>query len=482
MGVIRDIIDTIRDVKTLGSEGLSDSLKTKKYSSISKRSLEGTLQFPVLVTKSLDIETLQMVTKALERQFASFIQVSLSMNPFLNLQTDKDAVGYLRKFHQNSNVKSDIFDYMNLGGDVLENYNAFTDETKQVFLFATVYEGATAKVVAANKEQLQSIFENVRHDILNNKFIPRSLYRFKNDNLNYYYNGIVTEASKNKNDKSKSTNITNNNNMVIGGDFGSNNVTTSNFGDIKTSTVNIYSSGTGKSFNLDSSKMKFELPNELLKNNDARKANELVPTTMHVRTILLNEKGENQGTMDFIIGIKATMHPISSEEIVTNLLNAVKNKGKFFNFIRWTSGEISFFKDFLFNIKEIKDDVTSRSAGSSPWWIALKRRRALAKLKNALMLPKQILPNATIVVSKEEIEYIRSEFGYDLMDLNVLKKIMDTYFLLGFVVVDNSTQIVHFLFDGHNDFQSVSFSGLENATRGGSSSDIKEVLKLIQRV
>ena len=369
MGVIRDIIDTIRDVKTLGTDGISDSFKTKKYSSISKRSLEGTLQFPVLVTKSLDIETLQMVTKALERQYASFIQVSLTMNPFLNLQKEKDAVGYLRKFHQNSNVKTDILDYINLGNDVFENYNVYTDDLEHVFLFATVCEGATAKVVAANKEQLQSIFESVREDILNNKFIPRNnVYRFKNDNLNHYHNRIVTEASENKNkstnntnsnntedskNKNKSTNITNNNNMVIGGDFGSNNVTTSNFGDIKTSTVNIYSTGSGKSFNPESSKLKHELPNELLKNNDARKANELVPTTMHVRTILVNEKGETQGHMDFIIGIKATMHPVSSEEIVTNLLNAVRNKGKFFNFIRWTSGEISFFKDFLFNIKEM---------------------------------------------------------------------------------------------------------------------------------
>lgn len=475
MGLLRDIVDTVNDLKSLGSETMVDSFKTKKYSSISKRSLEGTLQFPVLVTKSLDIETLQMVTKALERQFASFVQVTLTMNPFLNIHKDKDAYGYLRKFHQNTNVGSDIFDLTGLA----ESYNVYSDELKHVFLFATVCEGATTKVVAANKEQLQSIFENVRHDILNNKFIPRSLYRFKNDNLNHYHNRIVTEASKNKN---KSTNITNNNNMVVGGDFGSNNVTTSNFGDIKTSTVNIYANGSGKSFNPESSKLKHELPNELLKNNDARKANELVPTTMHIRTILVNEKGETQGHMDFIIGIKATMHPVSSEEIVTNLLNAVRNKGKFFNFIRWTSGEISFFKDFLFNIKEIKDDVSSRSAGSSPWWIALKRRRALAKLKNALMLPKQILPNTSIVVSKEEIEYIRSEFGYDLMDVNLIKKIMDTYFLLGFVVVDNSTQIVHFLFDGHNDFQAVSFSGLENSTRGGSSSDIKEILKLIQRV
>jgi hypothetical protein len=186
--------------------------------------------------------------------------------------------------------------------------------------------------------------------------------------------------------------------------------------------------------------------------------------------------------MDFIIGIKSTMHPIPSDEMVSNVLNAVQSKSRFFNTVRWTSGEISFFKDFLFNIKEIKDDVANRSSGSSPWWIALKRRRALAKIKGALMIPNQILPNASIVVSMEEVDFIKSNYGYDLMNSSFVDKIMKEYFLIGFVIVDNSTQIAHFLFDGQEGFQSVTFGGLEQANKSGGGSDLKDVLKLVQRI
>jgi hypothetical protein len=467
MGIIRDILDTVKDVSS-GASSMGDVFKTRSHSSLSKRSLEGTLQFPVLVSKSLDLDTLQMTTKALERQYASFVQVVLSMSPTLDLSKDKDAAGFIRRFHQNSNVKLDFHDIGNMATDLMENYTAYGDDLEQKFLFAAVYEGSTARLVASNKEQLQSVLEGVRDDVLNSKFVPRNpLYRFKNDNLNMHHNRIVTEAP------SRANNHTDYSTKVDNGSSLSQSFT----GNI----ANVNMTGGGGSMKTPE-KEKFDLPNNILKDNDAKKANELVPTTMHVRTILMNKEGKNQGTMDFIIGIKSTMHPIPSDEMVSNVLNAVQSKSRFFNTVRWTSGEISFFKDFLFNIKEIKDDVANRSSGSSPWWIALKRRRALAKIKGALMIPNQILPNASIVVSMEEVDFIKSNYGYDLMNSSFVDKIMKEYFLIGFVIVDNSTQIAHFLFDGQEGFQSVTFGGLEQANKSGGGSDLKDVLKLVQRI
>jgi len=547
MGVLREILDTIRDLSTMQKGSMEDVFKKKKYSSISKRSQEGTLQFPVIVSKSLDIDTIQMMTKALERQYASFVQVTLTMNPVLNLSEDVNAAGYLRKFHQNSGTKAGFHDIGNMVKDVLnENYVGFADDVEQKFLFAAVYEGSTSKIIASNKEQLQSILEGVKEDILNNKFVPKDpIYRFKNDNLNYHHNRIVTEAkgrasgsgtsikydgdnrsqSYQGDDKRQYDNRTSylagsthdqRTEYLAGSTHdsrreykteyqnGSNHDQREHYDSsggtqkINNSKNTITKAGndvnqtfTGEIRNLTLSggggmklpeKSKHELPNNILKDNDAKKANELVPTVMHVRTILVDKEGVNQGSMDFLIGIKATMHPVASEEMVSNVLNSVKSKSRFFNTIRWTSGEISFFKDFLFNVKEIKNDVAERSAGSSAWWMALKRRRALSKMKSAMMLPNQILPNASIVMSMEEVEYIKSEYGYDLMNPLFTGKIMNTFFLLGFAVVDNSTQVAHFLFDGQIDFQSVSFTGLERDNKSGGGSDIKDVLKLVQRV
>jgi hypothetical protein len=447
MGIMKEILDTIKDISTVGKDSLSGSFKQRRNGSLSRMSQEGTLQFPVLVTKSLDIDTLQMVSKALERQYGSFVQTALTMNPVLNLSTDKDAFGYLRKFHQNSGAKAGLNDYFNTGASILsENYEAYSSEEKELFMFAYVHEGATSKVTLANREQLVNVMEGIREDVLNDKFVPRSTYHFKDTNLAAYHNKIVTEAQ----DKPER----------------------------KTQDKSKVKSDTRTADEKDNLVM--QMPNQILKDNDIRKANELVPTTMHIRTLLTNN-GVSAGTMDFMIGVKTTMHPIASDEMTTNLVNAARNKGKIFNTVRWTSGEIGFFKDFLFNISQIKDDVSSRSAGSSPWWIALKRRRALAKVKGSLRLPSQILPNASIVISMEEAAYIKSEYGFDLTDVNFVNKIMGEYFLLSFVIVDNSTQIVHFLFDGQDDYQSVSFSGLERDNKSGGGVDFKDVLKLVQR-
>lgn len=423
MGFLKEIFEVIKDVKDLKKEDLLSNFKKEKYSSISKKSMEGILQFPVLVSKSLDIDTVQKVTKALERNYASFVQVTLTMNPFLNIEKGNIS-DYLKYFHQNSTEMDSFKSLLSISNEsyVLET----TDGDHKVLLTGVVCEGSTNKISLMNKEMLQTVYDSLRTDILNEKFVPRKLHMLKNDNLNNYYNKIVTESDTEK-------------------------VVTMN------------------------------LPNEILKNNDAKKANELVPTTMHVRLVLQNSKHEVQGSLDFIIGIKATMHPIPSNEMVTNLLNAIRNKGTVFNFVRWTTGEISFFKDFLFNINEMKEDIVNRAENKmSSWWITLKRRKALSKIKDFLGGKGRLLPNATIVISMEEAEYIRSQFGYDLMDESLVKKIMDTYFLLGFVIVDNSSQIVHFLFDGITNYQSVTFSGLETGTR--KDNELKEILKLVQRI
>lgn len=249
MGILRDIIDTAADLKHLKSK---QGLGTRNYSSISKRSTEGTLQFPVLVSKSMDIDTLQIVSKALERQCASFVQVVLSMSPSLDLTKEKDAIGFLRKFHQNSSVKTDMKDVMNFVAR--ESYELFTNPDSEFVLLGAVYEGSTGPVRASNLNQLETMLEHVRHDIVNNKFKPQNVtYQFANENLNKYYNSPVTEADG----------------RTTAGRDGKN------------------------------------VSDRLLRDNDVRKANELVPTTLHIRTILMNDQG-SQGYMDFIVGVKTT--------------------------------------------------------------------------------------------------------------------------------------------------------------------------------
>jgi len=468
MGFLRDVLDTVKSINLVGAV---NDFKSPRYSSIAKRSSEGTLQFPTLVSRSNDIDTLQIITKALERQYSSFTQIVLTMNPVLNLDKDLDAIGYLRKFHQNTDIKTDRHDIINTAFDssIIENFNYYTDDKTNISIFAITCEGSTGLISKLNKEQLESVLDYVVMETLNNKFIPKNaLYNFKDPEMSAYFNSVLTEDLDEKRfEYSKQQDKLRR--------------------DTETKQFNARMDLDEKKFNLQINSnrpklkdMDIKLNEKVLTDNDVKKSNELVPTTLHIRVHVTNNEGTNQGFQDFIIGIKTTMHPINSDEMITNLINGCNNNNKFFDFIKWTTGEISFFKDFLLNIKEIKDDVVNRSKGSSPWWIVLKRKRLMAKIKNNLFLPGQILPNSTIVISAQEAEFIKTNYHFDLMNPVFINKIMDTYFLLGFVIVDNSTQIAHFIFDGQSAFQSVTFNGLER--ENSAKTDTKEILKLMNKM
>lgn len=472
MGVLNDFLSILRDFNHVGDDIMEDTFNRKRYSSISKRALEGTLQFPTIVSRSIDIDTLQMITKALEKQFASFAQTSISMSPFLNLNKDKDAAGFLRKFHQNNTKGSLRNDVLNIMAytDVNEAFSVYTNDSEDVVLMTSVGEGSTGKVIKTNKDGLKIILEGIRDDILNNKFVPRKPLRTKDDYIRRKY-GTVFEAG------GSSVRQTINNEgsdlrTILKGDQ---NITTQN--------VHYHMKGGngGRGVNVPST-MDHKLPNRVLQDNDVKKSNELVPTSMHIRVTLMNNSGEVQGNMDFIAGVKATMHPVPSEELVQNIVDAIKNRGKLFKLIRWTTGEIQFARDFILNLNEIKEDAARTRHKDSRWWTALKRRRKLSNFKKNLFLPGDILPNASIVMSIEEIEYIKQEFGYDLLDPRVADKIMREYFLVSITVVDSAAQIAHFLFDGFEDYQTVTFSGLERGDLSGGGIDFKDVLKLVQRV
>ena len=63
----------------------------------------------------------------------------------------------------------------------------------------------------------------------------------------------------------------------------------------------------------------------------------------------------------------------------------------------------------------------------------LKRRKAVARTKRLLPTGKQLMPNATVVMTIEEVNKLKVEHGFDIMNSSMMRKIMDEYFLLAFV-------------------------------------------------
>jgi hypothetical protein len=97
------------------------------------------------------------------------------------------------------------------------------------------------------------------------------------------------------------------------------------------------------------------------------------------------------------------------------------------------------------------------------------------------MMKKQILPNATIVVSTEEVTYLKNEYGVDLFNPRTVKELMDYYFLLGFVILDPSTELAYFMFDGYSGYQTFSYEALERENQN-TAKELKNIMTVLGKL
>ena len=458
MGLLKDIADVINDLKSdIKDMGTTEYAKRLRGSSIARKGAEGTLQFPVIVSRSLSIDDAMMICKALERQYASFTQIALSLNPYLDLSRDKDISSYLKNFHQNSGGR-----FNTIGDLLMENsYSFMSNENEDIGAMFFVNEGANPYIIKSNNDQMFSCMDYINENCLNDLYKPTSpKLNFKNPNLNDFYNNrlfddVVMEADRNIGPEEARQRIA----------------------DLRMNNQDKYRRNRDKLMD-----DRFEMQNMgntqvRMTDNDCKKANEMVPTSLAV-SVNVKDNGNFGGTVNFVIGIKTILHPVTSDEMVRNIVNGCRHTNKFFNFIRWTTGELTFIKDFVLNMDEIKDDVVNRmSAKESGWWSVLKHRKKAARAKKLLPIGKEMLPNSTIVMSLDEVEMIKSQYGFDLSDPDMMIKLMREYFLLAFVIVDPAQELATFMYDGQNQPQVMSYAGLER--ENSNKNDFKEIYKMI---
>ena len=221
---------------------------------------------------------------------------------------------------------------------------------------------------------------------------------------------------------------------------------------------------------------------EVFTKMDMQKANDAIPffAKATVGFIVEGNNAEEVVNRDVLVGIKAFVHRVESRELINNLYNTIINKRKFLKFVKFVSGEEKSLSDLLFGFKELRDDALNTRNNAGRWVSALKHRRRMAKASVPYLM-KEYTPNGTLVMTKNEVDYIKSEYGINLMDAAHVKMIMDDQFLLGFVVVDQSEELVYVVYDGHDyGFQTYTFPMLERE-RSQSERQLRELYRAMSR-
>ena len=440
---LKEIIEAIKDIGSgiskakNGSNGVGITFRPKK--SLSRMAMDGIAEFSAAVEDTIGIDEGMMIARSLEKSFASFLMISMSMDPTFDLNGTGNLRDYVNQFHQNLNVDGDMFGgtkisfeqisperLMNVAESLGVEYQGFVDEAALVLY--KVYEGIQNSAVNMEHAKLSfSIEESLEsrkiNDVGNTGPMNPSRVRAMS---------AVFEADGDDADSKRSYGI---------------------------------------------SDQRF-----LNMSNKFEKANNAVPTLLHIKVYAKDSKD----TIDFVIGVHVTLHPVKQADMIANIVRGLKNDDKFFNFIRWTTGETKFFKDFLFALDQLKLEAATGSSSSNQLFNIGKRRKSIAKLKN-LFTKSNIMPNLTIIVTADCLDRIKHDFGYDLtmgsggaMQMSLIRKLMDMYFVLSFVVVDQGLGRVHILMDGKASFESHTYATLQKE-QFIEDKHMKEIMKMLGR-
>lgn len=419
--VVRDIVDI---VQTVTDDGYIAGMlnRSKSFKSPTHASSNLILTFPVLVSKAIPIDVASMISKAIERKATSLMQILFSA---VCMDNADNAIDFVKKYHTN----------LGGSGSTLDDFMDTID-----------------KMVMANEMTLgvdQTKYNAIMEDLRNiSKVLPSNISEC---GINEYY---------------------------VQNRYGDTSIVHEDPDSIRRGSAQYYAQQYSSARDVKDSN---SAAKDRLIDTDVKKANELMPTLM-VINIISTAEDEPVNIGNIVIGIKAKLYTISSDDIINRIKIKNQDRNGFHQFIRAATREISFWKDFVFAIDKAKIDAISQSkrGSSSKMWKVLERRAIKSRLRRALGQANDASAITTLTISQEEVEYLKVNENINIENPAVLRPIMESYNLMGFCIVDESVESAKFLFDtGDDEFETISFTHLE---REASDSTYKKVVNLMSKV
>lgn len=441
---LSDVFKTIDDIKkTVKSLDISDNGPLTGHSSIAKAVSNYTLVFPVICSKNISPSVAGMVSKAVEKNAASMIQRLFAARQAFEFKGDPNLDEYIKRFHKNINVN---------------NLDSVFDLVTTSYDFAKDASGYKEAVIADSKNNI-------------NYYLPDPINETSINDFHYDH-GVVSEGAADEMYRNKLDDLE------------------KDIKDIK-DTVGRIDSKNNYSRNLKTAKDTRDLmktTSEIFKNqaldSDYKKANELMPTMMTVQYNAVNPETKAITNIDGgIIGIKAKLYPISSNDIIDHLGKAQFDSNFFVNFFRATTREISFLKDFVLGIDKAKIDALSmseRKSSTDRMWAVLERRANNSRLKQRMGRNNDASAITTLVISSNEVDYMRRNNNVDLEKISTIKNLFNTLNLLSVCIVDEELEVAKFIFDENDPrWETLSFTHLE---RESSDNTYKRVVNLMTKM
>ena len=512
--VVRDIVDVLTSLKDYDEvQFINNTKANRSFKSITSATKDLILTFPVLVSSDVNPDDACMVAKAHEKKCASLLHMLFTA---ICVNSNEDVFDYVKKFHRNlGSMNGTLEDY----ADSLDQIAATLDENYE--FKGKIDQNVLNIVLQELKESNYTLPDDVKEvGIDEYKIIPASVTGYKDRVVLERRVSDLTQTEKDIINQDPYTQSAYNTGFEIGKDMADgliNDLNDRNI-DLRDQNTTLYiknkklidrnkelhkqrnelrrknlllKNGSNKGSyshyedELDKAKRLeslHKIHNTTFLNNEYKKANELQPTMMVVNFIQKGENGAPSMTTTAVIGVKAKVYPVSSIDICNRITSKLEDKNVLNSFIRATTNEIGFFRDFLFAIDKAKIDAMSygRSASSNKLWKVLERRSTKSKFRRSLKMSNDATAITTLVLTENDVEYMKKNKGIDIMNVSFARKLLDAYNFMCICVINEATEVASFLYDtGDDNYERLTFTNLE---REASDNSYKKMVNLLTKM
>ena len=194
MGHLDDVMTIARTMSSA-----KNYVNQNQHKSIAQGALDGTLQFPCIVSDAIPIDMASTIAKTLERVYASFTQSYLSMNNTIDISVDKNPSMYLKRFHQNIKVESTVEDlYQEYCTEYDEEYETLMEKIYNGTTKAFVNEKDNTMIVFNASEKLPRVVLESHKELLEESMKYIDFTPFPNIGNNPFYEADTLDDFKDK--------------------------------------------------------------------------------------------------------------------------------------------------------------------------------------------------------------------------------------------------------------------------------------------
>ena len=240
---------------------------------------------------------------------------------------------------------------------------------------------------------------------------------------------------------------------------------------------------------------------EILDETKLKKLNTMKPLMMNVSFNVRAEDGHISHPVNYVIGVKTFNRVIDADILPEVAQYPLKEMDKIGRKVKWRAGELKFFRDIVFKIKQKKQTaVDSRdpkrkwyrrlyelahTAGDAPSQAVLKGKSiawSVVKSQVDQSFNYGVIPNASLIISASDVSNIKAKTKIDLLKGSTATKFCKELFLISLVVIDTDAESIKILRpDEHSDYEVHSLASVnkqlaELSTAGSKTRDIFKLL------